>query len=291
MGSIEKTVYYCCVSKSKAMGGRILYAYSGGEHEIESMAALCLERVPPYHKWYFQTMGKKTFGFLIEEGYVYFAIVAEGIGNSGILQFLERVRDEFRKAAKKGSSRSISNLSSLCIQEQLVPVIHRLITSIEHVSQTSNEWPAEASFPHHHAGLSPSPTNEANGQTEIAASTKAPLLGKSSKHEKSRKKMMMKDHVIAMRDIELEEHRKSTDRVAKVDTGTLDSNSQSGAVSGNAAVPKDMGPSLMRTRSGNQNIRKKWCRQVRIVLAIDAAVCLVMLVIWLIICGGTTCLH
>uniref|UniRef100_A0A5B6ZG21 Putative SNARE-like superfamily protein isoform 2 n=1 Tax=Davidia involucrata TaxID=16924 RepID=A0A5B6ZG21_DAVIN len=278
MGSIQNTVYYCCVSK----GNRILYAYCSGDHEIENLAALCLEKIPPFHTWYFQTMGKKTYGFLMEGGYVYFAIVDEGLGNQGVLQFLERVRDEFKKVAKRGSSRSMSNLNSLCLQEQLVPVIRRLIASLEHVCQNGNEWPTETPSPHH-AGLSLSACTDANGQIEIAASTKAPLLGKSSKQEKK-----LKDHVIAMRDIELEKHRKSTDRGVRVDSGTLDSNNQ-GVVVPSISLQKDMG--LMRTRSGTQNIRKKWCRQVRIVLAIDAAVCVVLFVIWLAICRGTECIR
>ncbi|CBI16993.3 unnamed protein product, partial [Vitis vinifera] len=203
MGSFENTVYYCCVSK----GNRILYAYGGGGHEIENLAALCLERAPPFHKWYFQTMGKKTFGFLMEDGHVYFAIVDEGLGNPGVLQFLEHMRDEFKKVARKDSRGSPSSFNSLHIQDQLVPIIHRLISSLEHVSQTSNNWIAD----------------DANGQMEAASSTKAPLLGKFSKQEKKKK---MKDPVIAMRDIELEEHRKSTDRGIKIDSGNSDSNSQ-----------------------------------------------------------------
>ncbi|XP_052202734.1 phytolongin Phyl1.1 [Diospyros lotus] len=277
MGSIQNTFYYCCVSK----GGRVLYAYSGGDHEIEKLAALCLERTPPYHNWYFETMNKRIFGFLIEDGYVYFAIVNEALGNSGVLQLLEHVRDEFRRLAKKGSSRSTLNPSSQCIQEQLGPVIQQLITSLERVSQSGNDWPAGASSLHH-AGLSASPASDPNGQIEVAASTKAPLLGRSSRKEKKR------DHVIAMREIELEERRKSTDRGIKVDSGTVDSDSQTGAVS-STSLPKDL--SLMRTRSGALNIRKKWCRQVRIVLAIDAAVCLVLFVVWLIFCGGTECMR
>ncbi|KAF2297246.1 hypothetical protein GH714_019952 [Hevea brasiliensis] len=93
MGSIQNTVHYCCVFR----GNRNLYVYSGGDDEIENLAALSLERIPAYHKWYFETIGKRTFGFLIEDGYVYFIIVDEGLGNSAVLHFLEHVRDEFKK--------------------------------------------------------------------------------------------------------------------------------------------------------------------------------------------------
>jgi hypothetical protein len=278
MDTIQNIVYYCCVSK----GNRILYTYSGGDHEIENLAALCLERAPPFHKWYFQTICKRTFGFLMEDGYVYFTIVDEGLGNSGVLQFLEHVRDEFKKVARKGSRGSFSSMNSIGMQEQLVPVIRRLITSLENVSQSRSNWTAETPSSLV-AGLSPSPSN-ANGQIEAASSTKAPLLGKSSKQDKKK----AKDHVIVMRDIELDEHRRSTDRGVKADLDTLDSNNQ-GGVSSSVSLQKDLGS--MRIRAGSQSIRKKWCRQVRIVLAIDAAICVILFVIWLCICHGIACLR
>ncbi|MCD9560644.1 hypothetical protein HAX54_019372 [Datura stramonium] len=248
MGSVRKAVYYCSVSK----GGQLLYAYNGGDHEIENLAALCLERVPPFHKWYFQTMAKKTFGFLMEgEGYVYFAIVDEGLGNAKVLRFLEQLKDEFRRVAKRGSCWTMSNLNSLCLQGELLPVI--------------------------------SPCNNATAQIEGGASTNALLLGKPSRQEKKK----MKDHVISMRDAELEEHRKSTERV-KVDSEVVDMNNQ-----GTSAPPimsqKEL--CLVRSMTSSQNFQKRWCRHVRIVLAIDALVCLVLFVIWLIICEGTKCLH
>lgn len=241
-------MYYCSVSK----GGQLLYAYNGGDHEIENLAALCLEKVPPFHKWYFQTMAKKTFGFLMEgEGYVYFAIVDEGLGNAKVLRFLEQLKDEFRRVAKRGSCWTMSNLNSLCLQGELVPVI--------------------------------SPCNNATGEIEGGASTNALLLGKPSRQEKKK----MKDHVIAMRDAELEEHRKSTEQV-KVDSGDLDMNDQGTTVS---PIMSQKELCLVRSITSSQNFQKKWCRHVRVVLAIDALVCLVLFVIWLIICEGTKCLH
>ncbi|KAL6228450.1 hypothetical protein ACLB2K_002400 [Fragaria x ananassa] len=278
MGSIQTTVYYCCVSKSN----RILYAYSGGDHEIENLATLCLEKAPPYHKWYIETSGKRTYGFLIEDGYVYLTIVDESLAISGVLQFLEHLRDEFKKLSKKGSRGSLSSMNSVGIQEQLVPVIQRLINSLETVSQGSSNWTAET-HPSLHAGLSPSP-GTANGQIEVASSTKAPLLGKPNRQEKKK----AKDHVIAMRDIELEEHRRSADRGANLESSTLESSNHGGAGS-SIALQKDSGS--MRIRSGSQSIQKRWCRQVRIVLAIDAAVCVVLFVIWLLICHGIECIR
>lgn len=279
MVSIQNTVHYCSVSK----GNKILYVYSGGDHEIEKLAALCLEKTPQFHKWYFETVDKRTFGFLMEEGYVYFVIVDEGPGNAGVLEFLEHLREEFRTAARKGLRGSFSGLSAVGVQEQLVPVIRQLITTLENVARSRNNWNAETSLSDN-VGLSPSPSN-VNGQIEAVSSTKAPLLGKSSKQDKKK----AKDHVISMRDVELEENRKSTDKGVKVDpTASLDSSNQNGADS-SISLQKDMGS--MRIRSSSQNIRKKWWRQVRIVLAIDAAVCLILFVVWLSVCRGIGCIR
>ncbi|XP_014498851.1 phytolongin Phyl1.1 [Vigna radiata var. radiata] len=278
MDSIQNKVYYCCVSK----GNTVLYVYSGGDLEVENVAALCLESAPPFHRWYFETIGKRTYGFFMEDGYVYFAIIDKGLGNSVVLRFLEHVRDEFKKLARKGSRGILPNMNSIHFQEKLVPVIRSLITSLESVSHGSSNW-RDGTSNSFQVDLSPSPSS-LNGQIEGASSTKAPLLGKSNKPDKKK----VKDHVIAMRDVELEEHRKSTDRGARADSGNLEGVSQGGAGS-SVALQKDMGS--MRIRSAPQNIRKKWWRQVRIVLAIDAAVCIILFVIWLVICHGVSCIR
>lgn len=250
-----------------------MYTYnSNGDPEMERLASLCLERIPSFHKWYFQTMNHKTFGFLMEESYVYFTIADEGLGNSGVHSFLKHVMEEFRKASKKGGTlrRTMSNLTNPhALQDQLLPIVHRLIASLEKVSQNRTEWPTEAL----------SCDNNANGrQNEASVSTKMPLLGRPGKHEKRK----MKDHHHM---IELE------DRGIKIDndSGSTDSSSgQSGPIS-SSALQKESG--LRRSLSGGQNARRKWCRQVRIILAIDAFLCLIMLAVWLVICRGIQCLQ
>nr|GME02506.1 phytolongin Phyl1.1-like [Ipomoea batatas] len=268
MDSSKKGVSYCSVSK----GGRVLYTYNEGGLEIENLAALCLEKAPPHHRWYFQTMGKRTFCFLMEDGYVYFAIAEEALGNAGVLRFLQNLRHEFKKFARRGSSRSMSSLSSLSsVQEQLVPVIRNLITSLEHVSGGDTDWPAGGSSPNRDDVSA----SDANGQIEGGSSTRAPLLSKSGKYDKKKKK----EHAIAMRDIEMEEHRMSTDRARGVDSGARDCNSY-GAAGSPLSLTKEFGSG--RSRATNPNFQKKWCRLVRIILAVDAAVCLLLLMIWLV---------
>ncbi|OVA01075.1 Longin domain [Macleaya cordata] len=280
MSSIQNSVYYCCVSK----GNRILYSYSCGDNEIENLAALCLERTPPFHNWYFQTIRKRTFGYLMEDGYIYFTIVDEGLGNPGVLQFLEHVKDEFKKVArstKNGSKGSMSALNSVCLQEQMVPVIRQLISSLEHVSRSGGDWMGGIPSSHH-PGPSPSPEGNPNSQGEVATSTKMPLLGKPSKQEKKK----MKDRVVEIPGGS-EEHRRSTDRGIKIDVTTTESNNQGPAMS---TMSLQKGSSSMRIKSSREYARRVWWRQVRIILAIDVVVCLVLFGIWLGICRGFSCI-
>lgn len=238
----RNTVCYCCIWK----GGRVLHSYSMGDHGIDNLAALCLETIPPFHRWYFETIGDNTFAFFINNGYVYFAIVRHSFGNSQLLRFLEKLKDEF---GRRGGS--------LCLQEQLIPVVRDLVASLQR-ADAATVWP------------SPSPRIEAAG-----ASTKAPLLGRPSKHDKKK----MKDHAVFMRDIEMEEHRRSS-------SGPLDAPSDQGTSSVSPLHHKD----YTSSRS-SQNLHNKWCRQVRIILAIDAVVCVVLFIIWLVICRGIQCIR
>lgn len=281
----SSTVIYCCVWKD----GRLLYTYSGGGNEIDQLAALCLEMIPPHHRWYSHCVGDKTFGYLISDGHVYFAIVNHAIGN-GSLQaqlFLYKFRDEFRRFGTRGSSSSTtltSNTSismssftspnSVCLEEQLLPVVRRLITSLERVDMDAAgiEWPAENVNGHGH-------------NQDVRGSTKAPLLGKPSKQEKRK---MKEDHVIAMTmaDIEMEEKMRSTDRRVTIAPGLQqDSNDQPTSA---PPLGRDLSNS---TRSKSSALQKKWCRQVRVILAVDVAICIVLFIIWLAICRGLECIR
>lgn len=257
MGSIQDIVHYCCVARDN----RILYSYGNNGDDI---ASLCLEKAPPFHRWYFETTGKRTFCFLIEGGYVYFLIADENVGIPEILRFVERFRDEFEKVAKKGSIGSSLNMNSVHVHEQLVPVVRRLIASLENASRWTD------------GGVSPS-AGPAEGST---SSTKAPLLGKSNRKTKDHH-----HHVIG-----IEEHRKSSDREGNNNNNNNNASTSAEVDHSGQRGEKDSS-SASRVRSASQAVRKKWWHQVRIVLAVDALVCLVLFAIWLGICRGFKCIH
>uniref|UniRef100_A0A1J3JAD0 Putative VAMP-like protein n=1 Tax=Noccaea caerulescens TaxID=107243 RepID=A0A1J3JAD0_NOCCA len=254
MGLIKNTVHYCCVSRDN----QILYAYNGGDQSNETLAALCLEKSPPFHNWYFESIGKRRFGFLIGDGFVYFAIVDEVLGKFSVLKFLEHLRDEFKKAARKNNIRGsfTAMIGSVNVEDQLVPVVSKLIASLERVAEAANK------------------DLKSSNLVEQTNSTKAPLLGRLNKQEKKKGK----DHVISLRGIELEEHRRSNDRGHRTD----------GASAAATSLQKEYVPSRGRS-SGSQSFELKWRRLVQIVLAIDAAICLTLFGIWLGVCQGIKC--
>ncbi|CAN8314125.1 unnamed protein product [Cochlearia groenlandica] len=256
MGSIKNTVHYCCVSRDN----QILYSYNnGGDQRNETLASLCLEKTPPFHKWYFETIAKNTFGFLIDEdGFVCFAIVDHVFKRSIVLEFLQNLRYQFKKAHRRGSISVTSN-----VQDE---VVRKLIASLE----TTCLIP-----------LSSSLSIDGIGQSHTANSTKAPFLGRTNRQDKKRKKG--KDHVVnTLRGIELEEQRKSTDRGSLIpECSNAEAEPEASATTTTTTyVPR---------RGRSQSIERKWRRQVKIVLAIDAAICLTLLGVWLAICHGIEC--
>ncbi|KAL8060046.1 hypothetical protein ABFX02_03G128000 [Erythranthe guttata] len=277
-------VCYCCVWK----GGRVLYAYnnnnSNSRGDIENLAALCLELAPPHHRWYFETMDHNTYAFLMDDdGYVYFAIVYHSFVNARVLRFLQKLRDEFRRlvvVGKRASTTSLVNNHSLSLQEQLSPLVRQLAASLAENDVLTN---------------SPYNTNNRNGQmiNELGgSSTKSPLLGKHNKHDKKnkniKKKMKNEEHlVIGVREIEIiQEHRRSS-----ASSSTTDNSNNRGVRPDDSNA--DTSSTRIRSTSSTQNLllKKKWCRQVKIILAVDVAVCLVLFVIWLVICDGIKCIH
>lgn len=238
MGSSVDNTVYCCVAK----GNKILYAYNSKGIELECLAALCLENAPAFHRWYFHSVGTKTFGFLMADGYTYFAIIDPSVGNLAILRFLEHIQESFKKVAKNG------------FHDELVPVIRRLIASLENMPRSA------FSLDENYEGNSPS------------TSTKAPLLGKSIEKHHDRKKT--KDKAVQRDDANdgLGDRATAIDMPPQQTMGSM---------------------SLQRSLSSGlrvqQAARRQWWCLVKIIIAIDVIICLVLFGIWLAVCKGLSC--
>ncbi|XP_074574612.1 phytolongin Phyl1.1-like [Curcuma longa] len=139
---------YCCVAK----GTKVIYFYNSADQELEALAFECLEKAPDFHHWYFHTIGVRTFGFLMADGYTYFAIIDRSVGSLAVLALLENIREAFRKCPRRD------------LHDELVSVIKHLVSSLEYAPHSS--------FPIH---------NNFEG-SNASPSTNQPLL-KDNKHQ------------------------------------------------------------------------------------------------------------
>lgn len=238
MGSaVGTSVQYCCIAR----GTKKLHALNNGDHKVEQMADWSLANAPLYHSWYFHSMGGKTYGFLMEDGLVFFAIVDSCVDNLSILKFLEHVRDRFRISSRNG------------FQDEIVPVIWQLIASLENIARQNMDQPRM----------------ESSSPGDGSVSTKAPLLGRSNSNRKK-----AKDSAIEVMG-EDDEDRPGRGGRASCSTESI----------GGISTQKG----LSRTRSSQLIGRKKWLRQVKIVIIIDVIVCLVLFAIWFGVCMKNNC--
>ncbi|XP_031491139.1 phytolongin Phyl1.1-like [Nymphaea colorata] len=258
MVSVPNTVYYCCVSK----GTKVLAAYTAGDAESEKWAALCLERIPPFHAHYLQTMRSRIFGFLMEDDHVYFTITDEGLGKSGVLQFLVNVRDHFNKVVNNGEAGGLG-LTSFSLREELVPVLHRLIMSLENVSRIDSNRQNLCSVT---AESDPLVCHDKDG---LESSTVTPFLEKAK--------------YVAEVKADVEEEGNGSIKGPTVNV-VIDSN-----VNGVHPSGFPLQRSASRKLAAQQLARRKWWRHVWIVLIVDMVLCFILFGVWLGVCRGLRC--
>ncbi|KAF8712648.1 hypothetical protein HU200_028405 [Digitaria exilis] len=251
MSSSADNTVYCCIAK----GLKVIYCYNskdGGDPDpqVEATAALCLENSPPHHRHYIHTSGSRSYGYLMADGHTFFAIIDPSVGNAGALQFLERVRDVFR-----------SNVASRNgLHDSLVPAVRRLVASLEKMPHATFvlEEAAERGG-----------SNEGSGCT----SSKVPLLGKSGSRKE--KKKSSKDKLASAGDGEHEHHGT---RGVRIDVPAEDV--------GGMSLERSSSQSRLRRQ---QPSRSLWMRHVKIIIIVDAVICLVLFAAWLAVCKGFQC--
>ncbi|KAG0499808.1 hypothetical protein HPP92_004499 [Vanilla planifolia] len=140
------SVLFCSIFN----GERILYS-QGGDRDLEAVATAAQKSAPPFHSRYTHTAGDRTFAFFMDDdGNTYFAVTDSSTGASA-LRFLDFMRENFHRASKSE------------VHDELVPVVRRLISSLETISR-------------------PSP----DGMAPVAATAEAPLLVRNFSSKKTR---------------------------------------------------------------------------------------------------------
>ncbi|KAF9671094.1 hypothetical protein SADUNF_Sadunf12G0011500 [Salix dunnii] len=94
MISNSNHVFYACIVK----GPTIVAEFSPGEESgIEIIGQRCIEKTPPNHSMFSHTTRSKTYTFLIDDPFAYFAIFDENLQKSEYLWFLNRVKNGFKE--------------------------------------------------------------------------------------------------------------------------------------------------------------------------------------------------
>lgn len=85
-------VYYAAVAR----GITILADHKKPKEDLTDVAVDALENVPPFHIQFSYTVKQRTYLFLMDGTFTYYAVIDEALGKVKGVQFLEQVRDEFK---------------------------------------------------------------------------------------------------------------------------------------------------------------------------------------------------
>ncbi|OVA14717.1 hypothetical protein BVC80_1819g34 [Macleaya cordata] len=185
MISDPNLILYACVSK----GTMILAELTFGDHDLETLALQCLEKTPTLHVTFSQTTANRTYSFLIDDPFVYFAIFKKDNCESDQgLQFLELVKDSFINKIlnkNKNKNKSINDLTPHCFHEEFDPIFRGLISTESDELSPINLSPYAFSRDSRNGSL------DSRSSGNKVSST--PLLGRSSRWGKNNKKKKRSD--------------------------------------------------------------------------------------------------
>ncbi|XP_061349003.1 phytolongin Phyl2.2 [Gastrolobium bilobum] len=111
MISNPELIHYACIARSNTILGH--HNNNSKDPNIEALASKCISLTPPNHSLYTHTVKNRTYTFLIDPPFVYFAIFDHQLLKSQTLSFLNRIRSSFRETLA-GSD----HFASLCFQTQ-----------------------------------------------------------------------------------------------------------------------------------------------------------------------------
>lgn len=253
MISNASLIFYACIAK-----GTTVLAHQGSkEPRIEELAAECLAQSPLHHSMYSHTVKKRTYTFLIDDPFVYFAIFGEELMKSEVLSFLDRIKCELDEILKGRSIASSDDFAPLCFQAQFDPIFRETMASeLDMVNPLQDENKNEGN---------PSVDSE-KGKKSVMV----PFLPNQSLTKK--KRLSAEGNGMDGKESPLEK---------KVDVCD-DTNGCNREFA--LSVPKCM-------VNDRQKAKEVWKKHVWVVLLLDVFVCATLLAIWLWVCRGLKCMR
>lgn len=256
-------VRYACVAKDNT----VLAEFNSEDADLGALAIRCLEKTPEFHSMFTHTVRRRTYTFLIEIPFVYFAIFDEKMEKSEGLAFLRSVKEGFDSFVEGGSStkKRLEHAASHCFQGEFNPVFHQLLASM---SDTEEAPHSPRKIGHDRSG---------SGSMDSLCGRKmgAPPLYSEANNLKKKKKRLLGEFRKGGMDGGNER------KVNMADDGAELSREFSVSMHKNAAFSGEL---------GHQRAKKVWKKQVWVVLSLDLIVCTILFVIWLWVCRGFKCI-
>ncbi|GKV25592.1 hypothetical protein SLEP1_g35003 [Rubroshorea leprosula] len=259
MISNPNLIFYACVAK----GPIVLAEFSPKEPGIESLAQRCIEKTPPNHSLFSHTASGRTYTFLIDDPFAYFAIYDETLHKSESVWFLKRLRCVLEELLETGLIADGDDLTSNCFQSQFNPVFCEMMAlDLESVTCPGSES---------RGSRNPS-IGSSKGKNGVA-----PPLGNGNPVKGLKKK-----------------RRLSAEANSDWKDGGVE-NKMDVSDDGNG-VCRDFPAPVCMPKGGNfftgdrQKAKQIWRKHVLVVLFLDLVVCAALFGIWLYVCRGFQCI-
>ncbi|XP_059667249.1 phytolongin Phyl2.2-like [Cornus florida] len=257
-------VYYASVSK----GTTILAEFNSVDADLGRIAAKCLEKTPPFHIIFSHTIRQRTYKFLIDDPFIYFAVFDENLDNSEGLVFLKCVQDAFIDIIESNPINDLDSLHFHCFQGEFNPVFHQLLTPPLNFDAMHSP---RGVLKHSRSGSLESPKGLKFGSVPL-------LRGDKFMGLKKKKKLNIK--------LNMETDGEGEDSVVSNRVDITD---------GGAGLSREFSVLMQKNGfyavdSGTQRAKLVWKKHVWVVLSLDLIVCFILFGIWLWICRGFKCI-
>ncbi|GAB4858496.1 hypothetical protein Ancab_009972 [Ancistrocladus abbreviatus] len=281
MISDPNQIRYACIAHNFT----ILAELNSADSSLKSLAYQCIQQSPPHHTYFSHTACKRTYSFLLDDLFVYFAIFDESVENSDQIWYLNNLKDALHELIRKRKSpsslqnghivNSNDNLTPYCFQGELHPIFHQLTSKgvdFDGLNDSEKSMNGLNDDDDHDSRRMNSGGASSEGRRVLAV----PLLTKVGEGLKKKKRFGFGESVGESKECLMEDkvdyHAEFTSReVCQREVG-------------------GGGGGLCLVDGGRQRAKKIWKIHVWIVLILDLAVCLILFGIWLRICHGFQCI-
>lgn len=293
MEPLQNLVYYAAVAKTTGKNTIILADYEDfGAQDFVQMAAKCLQYIPPLHNRFSHTTSNRRFICLIEDFFVYCAIMDEALCKAKAYMFLEHVRDATNVLLLQRDV-FLNGLPAHSLHGDMNLFFMNLAASLRGIPQREKVRLREQE-------LLLQSRKDAENEVEInSASAVAPL--KEMSHEDFDRQTEHKINTGTSRSPHMPLIGKG--KHGKKKSWEYDNGRASGSPidSSREALNRDVHMEIMNNDnsppphhhthlSGWQAAKERWWRNVKLIIILDLVACVLLLVLWLAVCEGVKCL-